>query len=237
MDWVSELLDAAAPAGQVAGGQDVISLMVLLLLLAAIPMGPAEPAAARAAESMPPTDPSRSSAIVVGYGPVGRTLVRLLQENGIQPTVIELNLDTVRQLRSEGVRAIYGDATEIFVLELAGLGRPPDILVAVTGDDEDNIVICQLAREKYGVGKVVARVNDPRNQPHFDLLAGQAPPAGIAGLEAAGDEPLSDTLARVEAWLIRSALDRNAGHRSETARRLGLTREGLYKKMKRFHVA
>lgn len=48
MDWVSELLDAAAPAGQVAGGQDVISLMVLLLLLAAIPMGPAEPAAVTA---------------------------------------------------------------------------------------------------------------------------------------------------------------------------------------------
>jgi trk/ktr system potassium uptake protein len=42
--------------------------------------------------------------------------------------------------------------------------------VAATGDDEDNIIICQLAREKYGVPKVVARVNDPRNQEHFDLL-------------------------------------------------------------------
>jgi trk system potassium uptake protein TrkA len=51
-----------------------------------------------------------------------------------------------------------------------GLGRPPDIVVAVTGDDEDNIVICQLAQEMYGVPKVIARVNDPRNTPHFDLL-------------------------------------------------------------------
>jgi trk system potassium uptake protein len=42
--------------------------------------------------------------------------------------------------------------------------------VAVTGDDEDNIVICQLAKERYGVAKVVARVNDPRNQAHFELL-------------------------------------------------------------------
>ena len=42
--------------------------------------------------------------------------------------------------------------------------------MAVTGDDEDNIVICQIAREKYGVEKVIARVNDPRNQAHFDLL-------------------------------------------------------------------
>jgi trk system potassium uptake protein TrkA len=42
-------------------------------------------------------------------------------------------------------------------------------VVAVTGDDEDNIVICQMAREHYGVEKVIARVNDPRNQPLFDL--------------------------------------------------------------------
>jgi trk system potassium uptake protein TrkA len=56
------------------------------------------------------------------------------------------------------------------VLERAGIRRPPDLLVAVTGDDEDNIVICQVARDHYGVQKVIARVNDPRNQEHFDLL-------------------------------------------------------------------
>ena len=56
------------------------------------------------------------------------------------------------------------------MLERAGIARPPDILLVLTGDDEDNIVICQMAREKYGVPKVIARVNDPRNQEHFDLL-------------------------------------------------------------------
>jgi transcriptional regulator with PAS, ATPase and Fis domain len=71
---------------------------------------------------------------------------------------------------------------------------------------------------------------------HFDLLVAEAPPPEIEGLDDAGDEELRDTLARVEAWLIRSALDRNGGHRSETARKLGLTREGLYKKMRRFNV-
>jgi trk system potassium uptake protein TrkA len=45
-----------------------------------------------------------------------------------------------------------------------------DLVVAVTGDDEDNIIVCQVAKEKYGVPKVIARVNDPRNEPHFDLL-------------------------------------------------------------------
>ena len=58
----------------------------------------------------------------------------------------------------------------MFVLEQAGMRRPPDVVVAVTGDDEDNLVICQLAKEAYGVASVVARVNDPRNQQHFDLL-------------------------------------------------------------------
>src|SRR5437773_11175139 len=65
---------------------------------------------------------------------------------------------------------MHGDATEIFVLEKAGIRRPPDLVLALTGDDEDNLVISQLAREKYGVAKVIARVNDPRNQAHFDLL-------------------------------------------------------------------
>ena len=49
-------------------------------------------------------------------------------------------------------------------------GIAPDLVLALTGDDEDNMVITQIAKEKYGVPKVIARVNDPRNQPHFDLL-------------------------------------------------------------------
>jgi Trk K+ transport system NAD-binding subunit len=48
------------------------------------------------------------------------------------------------------------------------------VVVAVTGDDEDNVIICQLAREKYGVETTIARVNDPRNQPYFDLLGSVA---------------------------------------------------------------
>ena len=75
---------------------------------------------------------------------------------------------------------IRGDATELFVLERAGITRPPDLLVAATGDDEDNIVICQLARERYGVGNVIAPNNDPRNQAYFDLL-GISPTVSATG--------------------------------------------------------
>ena len=64
---------------------------------------------------------------------------------------------------------MLGDGTEIWVLEKAGIARA-DLVVAVTGDDEDNIIISQIARLKYAAPKVVARVNNPFNQPTFDVL-------------------------------------------------------------------
>ena len=109
--------------------------------------------------------------VVVGGGKVGVSVTRTLLALGHELVLVEQEQARYERLEEEFQhRAIHGDATEIFVLEQAGLGRPPDIVVAVTGDDEDNIVICQLAKEKYGVPKVIARVNDPRNEPHFDLL-------------------------------------------------------------------
>ena len=109
--------------------------------------------------------------VVVGGGKVGVSVTRTLLALGHELVLVEQEQPRYERLEEEFQhRAIHGDATEIFVLERAGLGRPPDILVAVTGDDEDNIIICQLAKEKFGVPKVIARVNDPRNEPHFDLL-------------------------------------------------------------------
>jgi len=109
--------------------------------------------------------------LVAGGGKVGSNLARTLIRAGHEVTVIEQRPDRFDKLEEELEHQVHkGDATELFVLERAGIKRPPDIVVAATGDDEDNIVICQLAREKYGVPKVIARVNDPRNQPHFDLL-------------------------------------------------------------------
>jgi len=66
-------------------------------------------------------------------------------------------------------RVVYGDASELWVLERAGIGDA-DLLIAVTGDDEDNLLICQMAREKYAVDRIIARCNNPRNRPHFELL-------------------------------------------------------------------
>ena len=109
--------------------------------------------------------------LIAGGGKVGSNLARTLIRAGHEVTLIEQRPIRFDTLEAEFEHQVHkGDATELFVLERAGIKRPPDIVVAVTGDDEDNMVICQLARERYCVETVIARVNDPRNQPYFDLL-------------------------------------------------------------------
>ncbi len=109
--------------------------------------------------------------LIAGGGKVGANLARLLLRAGHEVTLIEQRADRFSALEEEFEHvAQRGDATELFILERAGIKRPPDIVLAVTGDDEDNLIICQISKEKYGVPKVIARVNDPRNQAHFDLL-------------------------------------------------------------------
>jgi trk system potassium uptake protein TrkA len=109
--------------------------------------------------------------IVAGGGKVGANVAAALLRMRHELVVIEQRQDRFAQLEEElGHQVQNGDATEVFVLERAGIARPPDLVLAVTGDDEDNIVICQIAKERYGVPKVIARVNDPRNQAHFELL-------------------------------------------------------------------
>src|SRR4051794_23356054 len=109
--------------------------------------------------------------VIAGGGKVGANVARSLIRLGHEVTLIEQRRDRFQRLEDEFEHQVQrGDATELFVLERAGLARPPDIVLALTGDDEDNMVIGQLAKERYGVDKVIARVNDPRNQAHFDLL-------------------------------------------------------------------
>src|SRR5919109_2671757 len=119
--------------------------------------------------------------VIAGGGKVGANLTRSVRDLGHEVTLIEQRRDRYESLEEEFQHQIQlGDATELFVLERAGIKRPPDLVVAATGDDEDNIVICQLAREKYGVSNVIARINDPRNQPYFDLL-GISPTVSATG--------------------------------------------------------
>jgi trk system potassium uptake protein len=110
-------------------------------------------------------------AIVAGGGKVGANVARSLLAMGHEVTLIEQRPYRFEQLQEEFEhQVLLGDATELYVLERAGIARPPELVMGVTGDDEDNLIICQIASEGYKVPKVIARVNDPRNQEHFDLL-------------------------------------------------------------------
>ena len=108
--------------------------------------------------------------IIAGAGKVGWNLARELISRDREVTLIESDHRRYRIVEEELEHAVqYGDATEMWVLERAGIGRA-DLVIAVTGDDEDNILVCQMAKEKYGVERIVARVNNPRNFEHFKLL-------------------------------------------------------------------
>ena len=108
--------------------------------------------------------------LIVGGGKVGSNLTSTLINMGHEVTLIEGDRGRYTLLEEQFEHVVRpGDATELFVLERAGIERA-DLVVAVTGDDEDNIIVCQVAKEKYGVPKVIARVNDPRNQQHFDMV-------------------------------------------------------------------
>ena len=108
--------------------------------------------------------------IIAGAGKVGWNLARELLEKGHEVTVLEQDRRRYLTVEQELEHAIqYGDATELWVLERAGIQRA-DLVVAVTGDDEDNLLICQVAKEKYLCERIIARVNNPRNLEHFKLL-------------------------------------------------------------------
>jgi len=108
--------------------------------------------------------------VVVGAGKVGWNLARELIEKGHEVTVLEQDRRRYLTVEQELEHAVqYGDATELWVLERAGIQRA-DLVVAVTGDDEDNLLICQVAKEKYLCDRIIARVNNPRNHDHFRLL-------------------------------------------------------------------
>jgi CPA2 family monovalent cation:H+ antiporter-2 len=87
----------------------------------------------------------QTRAIVIGYGPTGRTVTRLLMENGISPTVVELNVDTVRELRQSGISAVYGDARHHATLISAGLPHADTLIVS--GADTGSPEVIRVARE------------------------------------------------------------------------------------------
>ena len=104
--------------------------------------------------------------VVAGAGNIGRHLANDLHERGHQVSVIEQDGAVVERARGDapsGVEFVLGDACEPWVLDKADVGSC-DVIVAATGDDEDNLVISLLSKQEYAVPAVVARVNHPKNE-------------------------------------------------------------------------
>lgn len=108
--------------------------------------------------------------IIVGGGKVGYYLTKSLLSEGHEVLLIERESDKVESyIEQFGAVVITGDGAEAATLAAAGAGRA-DVVIAVTGEDEDNLVIAQMAKQKFSVGKTIARVNNPKNEHLFKML-------------------------------------------------------------------
>src|SRR3989304_3329930 len=108
--------------------------------------------------------------IVVGGGKVGYYLAKELVEEGHEVLVMEKDAVKAERIAEElGDIALRGDGCEASIMEMAGFSRA-DMVIAVTGDDEDNLVVCQVAKVKFNVPRAVARINNPKNEEIFKRL-------------------------------------------------------------------
>ena len=108
--------------------------------------------------------------IVVGGGKVGYYLTKSLLEEGHEVLVIEKDPRKCAALTDElGTNVLQGDGCEATVMAEAGMSRA-NVVIAVTGDDEDNLVVCQVAKHKFNVPRTIARINNPKNERIFRRL-------------------------------------------------------------------
>ncbi len=103
--------------------------------------------------------------LIVGGGKVGSHLAGILQEHGHRITVVEMNEQVAHRIRPllRSAEVVLGDGCNPQVLRDVGIGEMQAV-VATTGDDEDNLVVAKLAKHEYRVGRVIARVNNPKNE-------------------------------------------------------------------------
>jgi monovalent cation:H+ antiporter-2, CPA2 family len=132
-------------------------------------------------------------AVVIGFGPTGRTVVRLLRDNGIAPTVIELNMDAVRALRQDGIDAIYGDATRPETLEAAGIAKAGTLILGSAGMANSADVI-RTARATNPLVKVLARASYLRDVPSLKQAGANSVYSGEGEVALAFIEDILDAL-------------------------------------------
>jgi len=109
-------------------------------------------------------------ALVIGGGKIGYFLARDLSQEGYRVSVMDRDPARSRLIADEiGILAYSGDGTDMDDMRAAG-AKDADFVIAVTGDDEENLVACQIAKKGFGVGMTIARVSNPRNEMLFQSL-------------------------------------------------------------------
>ncbi len=108
--------------------------------------------------------------IVIGGGRVGYYLSKALINEGHEVTIVEKENEFCQIINDElGGVCVHGDGCEAATLTKVGTNRA-DLFIAVTGDDEDNLVSCQVAKHKFEVPRIIARIRNPQNEVIFKKL-------------------------------------------------------------------
>ena len=113
--------------------------------------------------------------IIIGGGRIGVFLAKRLLSEKNTVVIVEKDQEAAQDIaRSLDMVVIHGDGCELSILEQAGIDRA-DVVAAVTGKDEDNFIVCQIAKDKYKVNRTIARVTDPENERAFNELGIDVP--------------------------------------------------------------
>lgn len=140
-----------------------------------------------------PIAPGKHRAIVVGYGPVGQTVTRLLNENEIVPTIVELNVDTVQRLRAEGMAAIYGDVTRVETLTQAGVATANALVLSASSIQDGREIIRQVRQLNPKI-RVLARTAYLREMDALRAAGADAVFSGEGEVALAMTESVLNTL-------------------------------------------
>ncbi|HEY0865645.1 MAG TPA: cation:proton antiporter [Lacunisphaera sp.] len=154
-----------------------------------------------------PADPhlsGRHRAVIVGYGPVGRTVARLMRANDIEPTVVDLNLETVQQLRGEGLAAVYGDASHLETMKEAGVADARFLILSASSIRAGSEIV-RHARQLNPRLQVLARTAYLREQPELRAVGADEVFAGEGEVALSMTEHILRELGATEEQIDRES--------------------------------
>lgn len=173
-------------------------------------------------------------AIVVGGGKVGYYLVKALKEKKHQVVLIEKDMEICEKIAEElEVDVICGDGSDVEVLKDAGIDEA-EVVAAVTGKDEENLVICQMAKVNFNINETIARINNPKNIAIFEALGVDKTVCStqvICNLVEGefNSEPLKiiESINKGEMILVEAKIDKDSAWKDKSIGQLNIPKECL----------